>query len=62
MTRLKNLSGWGKWSALLLALVLVLIVLPRGPGLRESWAEGGNWKNVTMIYTTDTKGKIEPCG
>lgn len=21
-----------------------------------------DWKNVTLIYTTDVKGKIEPCG
>ncbi len=20
------------------------------------------WKDITMIYTTDIKGKIEPCG
>lgn len=20
------------------------------------------WKNITMIYTTDIKGKIDPCG
>ena len=62
MTRFKNLSGWGKWSARLLVLILVLAVYSQGPGLRASWAKGGNWKNVTLIYTTDVKGKIEPCG
>lgn len=62
MTRWKNLSGWGKWAALSLMLTLVLVVLSQGPVPSRSLAEGGDWKNVTLIYTTDIKGKIEPCG
>ncbi|MBU8870600.1 MAG: hypothetical protein KOO60_07040 [Gemmatimonadales bacterium] len=60
MIRLKNLFGREGWLALLLTFVLV--VLSQGLDLRKSWAEGGNWKNVTLIYSTDIKGKIEPCG
>ena len=43
-------------------LAVVLVALSQGPGLGKSWAKGGNWKNVSLIYTTDIKGKIEPCG
>ena len=60
MIRLKNLADRGGWTALLLAFILV--VLSQGLDLRKSWAKGGNWKNITLIYTTDIKGKIEPCG
>ena len=62
MIRLKNLSGWGRWSALLLIVTVVLVALSQVPGPGKSWAKDGNWKNVTLIYTTDIKGKIEPCG
>ena len=60
MTRWKNLPAWAGLSALMLTLVLVVSIL--GPGLRKSWAKGGNWNEITMIYTTDIKGKYEPCG
>ena len=62
MIRLKNLSDRGGRAALLLLLGLVVVVLSQGAGLRKSVAKGGDWKNVTMIYTTDIKGKYEPCG
>ena len=62
MIRLKNPSGWGRLSALLLIVAVVLIALTQIPGQGKSWAKDGNWKNVTLIYTTDIKGKIEPCG
>ena len=25
-------------------------------------AEARNWKNLTLLYLSDVKGKIEPCG
>ena len=62
MSRWKNLSNWGKRSVLSLVLALVLVTLSQGPALQQSWAKGGDWQNVTLIYTTDIKGKIEPCG
>ncbi|MBU2503298.1 MAG: hypothetical protein ABIK96_10465 [bacterium] len=43
--------------ALLLALAAVVSV-----SVPPAAAEGGEWKNVHLIYTTDIKGKIEPCG
>jgi hypothetical protein len=62
MTRWKNLSGWGKWSALSVMLTVVLVALSQGPVPSRSFAEGGDWQNITLIYSTDIKGKIEPCG
>ena len=58
----KNLTGRGGWTALTLLLAFVLVAALQGVNLRQSWAKGGDWKNVTVIYTTDVKGKIEPCG
>jgi hypothetical protein len=28
----------------------------------EDGEQGKAWKDITMIYSTDIKGKIEPCG
>ncbi|MGD9548919.1 MAG: hypothetical protein AB7V45_15425 [Candidatus Krumholzibacteriia bacterium] len=50
--------------ALLSALALLLLAfasVAQEPAPPAS-AEGGEWKNVHLIYTTDIKGKIEPCG
>jgi hypothetical protein len=57
MRRLKSPIG-------LLTLCLLLVAaLMAGPGLgQNSGDKGGDWKNVTILYTTDVKGKIEPCG
>ena len=49
----------------LLALVLLLaLALPAVMSADQAHgqAKGGDWKNVTLLYTTDIKGKIEPCG
>lgn len=58
MTRLKSPLG------LLTLVLLVTAAVMAGPGLGQNSAEpkGGDWKNVTIIYGTDVKGKIEPCG
>jgi len=61
----------GSRSALrcLLSLVTVTLLiaggaslLPADAVLAEGGEQGKDWKNITMIYTTDIKGKIEPCG
>ena len=59
MRNLKSLSG-----LLALALLVVLAMPVPGPGLNhsEGCAMGGEWNNVTILFTTDIKGKIEPCG
>ena len=51
--------------ALLALVLLVALALPvLGPefSVPDARAESGDWKNVSLIYTTDIKGKIEPCG
>jgi hypothetical protein len=47
--------------ALVLMAVAFQLALPAGAAAQEE-PEGGDWKNVTLIYGTDIKGKIEPCG
>lgn len=61
MANLKNATGQRK-GLLLLCLLLVLVTVSLGVNLRQTWAKGGDWKNLTLVYSTDVKGKIEPCG
>lgn len=61
MANLKNATGQRK-GLLLLCLLLVLVTVSLGANLRQTWAKGGDWKNLTLVYSTDIKGKIEPCG
>jgi hypothetical protein len=47
--------------AALLSLVLLLLAsVDQGRGPSSSAAE--EWRNVTILYTSDIKGKIDPCG
>lgn len=54
--------------SLLAVAALMLLAVGLAPLLLSETvrAEDGEqnkaWKNLTMIYTTDIKGKIEPCG
>ncbi|PID78490.1 hypothetical protein CSA17_06760 [bacterium DOLJORAL78_65_58] len=62
MNKLKTLSGVLGAVALLLALGL-LMGNGTGGAVKQAHAQdGGNWKNVTVLYLNDVKGKIEPCG
>ena len=61
MTKLKNLTD-GRRALLLACLMAIVLAIGLGAMQSRSWAEGGNWKNVTLVYSTDIKGKIEPCG
>ncbi len=46
---------------ILLSLVLLLLAaVDKGRGPATSAAE--EWRNVTIVYTSDIKGKIDPCG
>ncbi len=42
------------------ALVLGAVATCGSP--RSALAANENWKGVTLIYQTDVKGKIDPCG
>ena len=62
MSKLKGLSG----LLGLATLALLLLSVASGPGESTNGAayaaDGGNWKNVTVLYLNDVKGKIDPCG
>jgi len=55
---------WGR--TLLLALMGLVILLLTNLDFRERirLAQSGadQWKQITLIYHSDCKGKIEPCG
>ena len=56
------------WSGVLGAVALLLVVgFLTGDGTggladRAFARDGGDWKNVTVLYLNDVKGKIDPCG
>ena len=51
----------GRLALMLLAIgVLGVAAAPR-PSLAQENADG-TWVPLTVIYTSDIKGKIEPCG
>ncbi len=58
MMFLKGKPGIG----LLVALLLVLSVALPAAVPAEAEASEGTWKGVTLLYTADVKGKIDPCG
>ena len=50
-------------AALLPALIALLTL--SGGGFGTAFAEtakGGEWKDITLVYTSDVVGKIDPCG
>jgi hypothetical protein len=54
---LRPISG----LALLLALAL-LVVLNVGSGVHPARSEVEKWTSVVLLYHTDVKGKLDPCG
>ncbi len=58
-------SGGDRSRRLWAVLVLVLLTLASTAAVAAAaTAKGdkGEWNNIHLIYTTDIKGKIEPCG
>jgi len=60
MTMKKVWSGMGFLAALLLILSMTLPAVVTAQVAAP--AEDNSWKDVTLLYTSDIKGKIEPCG
>ncbi len=62
MIKLKDLTGVLRMMSLALALAFVLSAA--APALLQSSARAGEgaWQDLVLLYTTDIKGKIEPCG
>lgn len=50
-----------KRAALLTLAVAAVAALPSG-GLPNVQAEDSAWLNATLLFQTDVKGKIDPCG
>jgi len=62
MIKLKELSGASRLLSLALALAFILSAAV--PVLLASVARAADdsWQDLVLLYTTDIKGKIEPCG
>ena len=56
-------NRWPSVGRLALALLVLGAVGSLGAA-RPSLAQGADetWKPLTIVYTSDIKGKIEPCG
>jgi hypothetical protein len=52
--------GWTLW-VILLSVILAASALDWGAG-RWQAANADQWTKVTLLYSSDTKGKIDPCG
>lgn len=62
MIKLKDLTGVLRLASLTLALAFVISAV--APVLQPAGARAGegSWQDLVLLYTTDIKGKIEPCG
>ncbi len=62
MIKLKDLTGVLRLMSL---VVVMAVALPAAlPILAPATARAdeGTWQDLVFLYTTDIKGKIEPCG
>ena len=62
MIKLKDLTG--VLGLLSLTLALAFVLSAAAPALLSDNARAGEgtWQDLVLLYTTDIKGKIEPCG
>jgi hypothetical protein len=55
-----------RWRSLLWVCLLLVVTGTLAGGTRAAPAGGTpahrDWKSVTLLYLSDVKGKIEPCG
>jgi hypothetical protein len=62
MIMLKDLTGVLRRMGLALALALLLVAIVPDLVPTKARAGDGTWQDLVLLYTTDIKGKIEPCG
>ena len=66
MIKLKGSYRAQRWLLSVAALALLVVGLAPLMLAETVRAEDGDqakeWKNIALLYTTDIKGKIEPCG
>ena len=60
MIKLKDLTDVLRLLSLALALALSATATTLLPS--SARAGDGTWQDLVLLYTTDIKGKIEPCG
>ena len=62
MIKLKDLTGVLRPASL--ALALAFLISAAAPAFLPTSARAGDgtWQDLVFLYTTDIKGKIEPCG
>jgi hypothetical protein len=62
MIKLKDLTAVLRLVSLV--LVLAFVVSATAVSLQPTGARAGDgtWQDLVLLYTTDIKGKIEPCG
>ncbi len=62
MIKFQDLTGVLRLLSLALALALVLSASASVLMPSSARAGDGTWEDLVLLYTTDIKGKIEPCG
>ena len=62
MIMLKDLTGVLRGMGLALALAIILAATVPVLAPTNARADEGTWQDLVLLYTTDIKGKIEPCG
>jgi len=62
MIKLKDLIGVPRLMSLALALAIVLSAAAPALMPPNARAGEGTWQDLVLLYTTDIKGKIGPCG
>lgn len=62
MIKLKDLKNVLRLASLTLALAFVISAAAPVFQPEVARAGDGTWQDLVLLYTTDIKGKIEPCG
>jgi hypothetical protein len=63
MLSLSNLTkNKGVWAAILALLIALLATSDFGRGPAAVRSAETKWDRLTILYHSDCKGKIEPCG
>jgi len=62
MMMLKRWSGVSFLVALLFVLSMAVPVIAPATAQAQDEATNAAWKGVTLLYSSDVKGKYEPCG
>ena len=62
MIKLKDLKAVLRLASLVLVLAFIISATATGPQPTSARAGDGTWQDLVLLYTTDIKGKIEPCG